>query len=412
MSRDHCISRRDLMKLSALGVLGASTSGWFASLARSADTAAKEGVKHKSCILLWMNGGPAQSHTFDLKDNSEYKAIDTSVPDIKISEHLPNVAKQMEHMAIIRSMSTGEASHPRARYLMHTGWRQGAGGVTYPALGAIVSNELGSLDSELPNYVAVGGSLGSGYLGPKHSPLIVGDPARGVENLRAYGELSELDEKASLLADLDKDLLGKYNATPIEAHQKGYQRAVQLMHSAKAKAFNIEDEPSSAKEAYGRGRFAQGCLLARRLIEAGVPFVEVSLGGWDTHGGAATPVKNLSGQIDPPWAALIKDLKERGLLETTLVIWMGEFGRSPGKGTNHFARAWSTVLAGAGVKGGQVVGKTDKSGGTVAERPVGVADFMATVCHALGIDHEKQLTNRAGRPFRIVDKGAPVKELF
>jgi uncharacterized protein (DUF1501 family) len=151
-------------------------------------------------------------------------------------------------------------------------------------------------------------------------------------------------------------------------------------------------------------------LLARRLVEAGVPFVEVSLGGWDTHGGAATPVKRLSEQIDAPWAALLGDLKERGLLETTLVIWMGEFGRSPGRGTNHYPRAWSTVLCGGGLKTGQVIGSTDKSGGTVAERPIGPKDFMATVCKTLGIDHNKQIVARNGRPFRIVDKDAKVVE--
>src|SRR5262245_48929467 len=165
------LTRRAMLKLSAAGVLGASVSGWFGTLAGHAAEQAKTGVKHKSCILLWMNGGPAQSHTFDLKDGSEYKAIDTSVPGIQVCEYLPKVAQQMEHLAVLRSMSTGEASHGRARYLMHTGYRQGAGGVVYPALGAIVSNELGQADSELPNYVTVGGSLGSGYLGPRHAPL-------------------------------------------------------------------------------------------------------------------------------------------------------------------------------------------------------------------------------------------------
>src|SRR5262249_52827574 len=161
---------------------------------------------------------------------------------------------------------------------------------------------------------------------------------------------------------------------PIEAQQKGYQRAVALMHSEKSKAFDIDKEPESIRSKYGSGRFAQGCLLARRLVEAGVPFVEVSLGGWDTHGGAATPVKGLSEQIDAPWGALLADLKDRGLLDTTLVIWMGEFGRSPGRGTNHYPRAWSTVLCGGGLKTAQVIGSTDKGGGSVAERPIGPKD--------------------------------------
>jgi uncharacterized protein (DUF1501 family) len=407
------MTRRDLMKLSAVGAVGASVSGWFNVLSAGAEEAAKQGVKHKSCILLWMNGGPAQSHTFDLKDGGEYKSIETTVPGIRISEYLPRVARQMEHMAILRGMSTGEASHPRGRYLMHTGYRQGAGGATYPSLGAIVAASNGKPDAELPNFVSVGSTLGSGYLGPRHAPLIVGDPSRGLENLRPYAELAELDERASLLEQLDKNFLGTYKANPIEAHHKGVQRAVQLMHSPKARAFEIDQEPSSVREAYGTSTFGRGCLLARRLIETGVPFVEVSLGGWDTHGGAATPVRRLSETIDGPWAALVKDLKERGLLDNTLVIWMGEFGRSPGRGTNHYARAWSSVLCGGGLKTGQVIGRTDRSGGTVEERPIRVTDFMATVCLALGIDPDGHFRSKTGRPFRIVDKGAnPVKEVL
>jgi hypothetical protein len=361
-----------------------------------------------------MNGGPAQSHTFDLKDGSEYKAIDTSVPGIKISEHLPKIAEQMKHLAILRSMSTGDGNHPTARYLMHTGYRQGLGGTIYPSLGSIVSAELGPEEAELPNFVAVGGGgLSPGYLGPRHAPLNVLDPARGLENLRPIAPLAELDERHSLLDELDRNFLGEYGATSIEAHQKGYQKALQLMHSAKAKAFEINLEPESVRSAYGNSGFGRGCLLARRLVEAGVPFVEVALNGWDTHQGAAQPVQRLSQQLDPAMGALVKDLGERGLLDTTLVVWMGEFGRSPGRGQNHYPRAWSTVLGGAGLKKGLVVGKTDRSGGTVAERPINVKDFMATLCQALGIDPNKQVIAKGNRPHRIVDKGAnPVKELF
>jgi len=407
----NSLSRRELLQLTAAGVTTLPVCGWFSTLAAGAAEAAQTtGQKHKSCILLYMNGGPAQSHTFDLKSSSEYKAIDSEVPGIQISEYLPKVAQQMKSCAILRGMSTGEASHPRGRYLMHTGWRQGQGGVTYPSLGALVSHELGSVESELPNFVSVGGTLGAGYLGPKHAPLIVNDPTRGVENLKPYAELAEIDDRASLLQELDKKFLGETKSLAAEAHQKGYQRAVSLMHSAKARAFEIDKEPAKVKEAYGTGRFAQGCLLARRLVETGVPFVEVSLGGWDTHGGAATPVKNLSAQLDPGFGALLADLKDRGLLDTTLVIWMGEFGRSPGKGTNHYARAWSTVLAGAGIKSGQVIGSTDTSGGTVKDRPISVADFFATVLTALDINHEKKLEARNSRPMNMVDKNPKVIE--
>jgi uncharacterized protein (DUF1501 family) len=408
------LSRRDMMKLSAAGVLATSVSGWFDTLALNAAEAAKQtGTKHKSAILLWMAGGPAQSHTFDLKDGSEYKAIDTAVPGVKISEHLPNIAKQMDSCTILRSMSTGEGSHGRARYLMHTGYRQGQGGAAYPSMGSIVAEELGDPEFELPNFVSVGGTIGSGYMGPKYSPLVVGDPSRGVENLKPAVDLAELDTRAKLLDEINSSLLDKYKQTPIEASQKGYQRAVQLMHSSKSKAFNIDEEPPNIKSKYGTSTFGRGCLLARRLVEVGVPFVEVSLGGWDTHGGAAQPVQRLSQQIDAPWAALMADLKERGLLDNTLVIWMGEFGRSPGRGTNHYPRAWSTVLGGGGIKMGQVIGSTDKSGGSVANNPIGPKDFMATICKVLNIDFNKQIVAGNGRPFRLVDKDAkPVSQLF
>ena len=408
------LTRRDLLKLSAAGVLGASVSGWFGKLATHAAEATKTGAKHKSCILLWMNGGPAQSHTFDLKDGSEYKAIPTSVPGIQISQHLPKIAEQMHNLTLLRSMSTGDGNHQTARYLMHTGYRRGFGGTTYPSIGSIVSAELGNPDAELPNFVSIGANgLSPGYLGPKHASLNITDPNRGVENLQAHGSLADLDDRASLIEELDRSFLSQYQATSIEAHQKGYQKALQLMHSNRAKAFDISSEPESVRSAYGTSGFGRGCLLARRMVEAGVPFIEVALNGWDTHQGAAQPVQRLSQQLDPGMGTLVKELKERGLLDTTLVIWMGEFGRSPGRGQNHYARAWSTVLGGAGIKSGGVVGRTDARGGTVEDRPINVLDFMATICKILGIDSSKMLTSKSGRPHRIVNKGAKVvDELF
>jgi hypothetical protein len=325
---------------------------------------------------------------------------------------------------------------------MHTGYRQGVGGVIYPSIGSIVSNEIADPDFDLPNYVAIGNGifggnyLGPGYLGPRHAPVILTDFSKGIENVKPFRGFAELDEQAGLLQDLDRKFLTRYQATPIEAHQKGYERALALMRSPKGKAFDLDQEPAAVKEAYGIGRaaignprqqdvlinafnggqnrFAEGCLLARRLVEAGVPFVEVSLGGWDTHQGAAQPVRTLSNIFDPAMATLIKELKERGLLDSTLVIWMGEFGRTPGNGSNHFARAWSTVMAGAGLKTGQVVGRTNAKGEAVEERPISVIDFMATVCQALGIDPAKRVREGgSGRPHRIVDQAAkPVTELF
>jgi uncharacterized protein (DUF1501 family) len=255
--------------------------------------------------------------------------------------------------------------------------------------------------------------MGPGYLGPKYAPLIVNDFERGLPDLQPFAGQDDVDERASLVEELDKAFLTDYQANSTRAHQASIQKALQLMHSDKTKAFELGHEKESVRDAYGRTKFGQGCLLARRLVEVGVPFVEVALGGWDTHQGAAQRVKALSGQLDPAFATLVADLKDRGLLDSTLVIWMGEFGRSPKNGSQHYARAWTSVLAGAGIKAGQAVGSTDATGADVKDRPISSADFMATVCKALGIDPTKEYMARGGRPMHKVDKGAkPVAQVL
>jgi hypothetical protein len=410
----HDPSRRDLLKLAAAGVAAGSASGWFGLLADRAARAASQGTKHKSCILLWMQGGPAQSHTFDLKPGSEYKPISTSVPGIQVSEYLPQIAKQMQNLTLLRSMKTGDGNHRTATYLMHTGFRQGSGGgLVHPSMGSIVASELGQPGFELPNYVAVGNAMGPGYLGPKFAPLVVNDFERGLPDLKALGTQAEVDSRVSLVEELDKAFLSDYGANSTKAHQASMTKALELMHSDKTTAFELSRESTSTRDAYGRGRFGQGCLLARRLVEVGVPFVEVALGGWDTHQGAAQRVKALSEQLDPGMSALIADLKDRGLLDSTLVIWMGEFGRAPKTGSQHYARAWTSILAGAGLKVGQAIGSTDASGADVKDRPITSADFMATVCKALGIDYTKEYMARGDRPMHKVDKSAkPVAQVF
>lgn len=406
--------RREFLKMAAVGALGASQSVWFDVLASRAAEQASKGGKHKACILLWMAGAPAQSHTWDLKSGSSYKAVPTAVPGIQISEHLPKVAQQMKDMVLLRSMSTVDGNHRTATYLMHTGFRKGSGGgLTHPSIGAMTAADLGDATAELPNFVAVGTTQGPGYLGPKFSPVIVNDFDKGLPDLKPFTDMDDVDGKASLIEELDKAFLSDYQAQSIQAHQTTYQRALALMRSNKTKAFDLNHEPASMRDAYGKGRFGQGCLLARRLVEAGVPFVEVSLGGWDTHSNADGRVKTLSEQLDPGMATLIGDLKQRGLLDSTLVICMGEFGRSPGNGSAHFAKAWTAVLAGGGLKTGQVIGSTGAKGGEVEKRPISSADFMGTVCRALGIDVKKEYMAKGGRPMTKVDKSAkPLNELF
>jgi hypothetical protein len=416
------LNRRDLLKLTAAGVGGACLSGWMGVLAARA---AAQGTKHKSCVLLWMDGGPSHKDTFDLKpgtkDGGDFKAIDTNVAGIQISEHFEKTAKLMDKSVILRGMSTGEGAHGRAKYYMHTGYREGQGGIVYPSLGSIVSKELGDPSFPLPNFVTVGNrSYGAGFLGAKHHPLVVSDPTRGVEGLKAAVNEKQFEERVDLLTELDAAFNRDYQSGQGADHKTTFERAVTMMKSKEARAFDLSQESAKSREAYGSGRFGEGCLLARRLIESGVKFVEVSLGGWDTHQDNFDRVKNLSRQVDPALSALIRDLDERKLLDETLIIWMGEFGRTPKinsrgakPGRDHYPRAWSIFMAGGGIKGGQVIGKTDKEGAEVVERKTSGLDFLASVCTVLGINYNKQNNTPNGRPIRIVDKGAnPIKELI
>jgi uncharacterized protein (DUF1501 family) len=418
----NSLNRRDVMKLAAAGVTSVSLSGWLNVLAQGA---AARGLKTKSVVLLWMDGGPSHKDTFDLKpgtkDGGPYKAIQTSVPGIEISEHFPKFAEQMKHAAILRGMSTAEGAHGRAKYNMHTGYREGQGGVVYPSIGSIVAKELGNSEFALPSFVSIGNrSYGAGFLGTKYQPLVVNDAAKGVENLKPLVSGTAFDNRVDLLEQMEKAFHRDYNASAGDAHRTTNQRAVTLMKSKEAKAFDISQESSSVRKAYGETRFGEGCLLARRLIETGVSFVEVSLGGWDTHQNNFDRVKQLSQQVDPAMSSLVNDLKERGLLDSTLVIWMGEFGRTPKintrgekPGRDHYPRAWSSVMVGGGIKGGQVIGKTDAEGATVVDRKINAGDFLSTVCTVLGINFNKQYTTPNNRPVRIVDKGAtPIKELI
>lgn len=408
-------TRRDFMKLTAAGVFAPTLSGWLPLLAKAAPAGGTG--KAKSCILLWMDGGPSHKDTWDLKPESkgagEFKPIKTAAAGVEISEHLPKVAAVMNHGVVVRGMTTPEGAHARAKYYLHTGFREGQGGVIYPSIGAHVSQELGKADSTVPNYVAIGGrSYGPGFLGPKHAPLLITDPARGLEDLKSAVSNSQFDNRVGLLEQMEKAFHREYGADSITDHKTTYERAVKLMQSREARAFDISTDETKSK--YGTGRFAEGVVMARRLVEVGVPFVEVALGGWDTHQDNFTRVKNLSGQVDATLSALITDLKDKGLLDSTLVVMMGEFGRTPNinnrganPGRDHYPRAWSLAMFGGGIKGGRVVGATDKEGATVAERPTTAQDFLATVCELMGIDHTKKNETPTGRPIQIVEKPKP-----
>jgi hypothetical protein len=433
-SKIECLSRRDWLRLTSAGVIGYSMSGWLGTLAASA---ANDPERRRACILLWMNGGPSQMDTFDLKpghaNGGPYKEIQTAAPGLKISEHLPKIARFGDRLAVIRSMSTKEGDHDRATQFLRTGYRP-QGPIKYPSIGALVSKELGDPDAALPNFVGIAGNqnfpaaYGSGFLGPNYAPLAVGGGGNGangyeqalrVQDLQAPAEVrkKDVDLRIELLQGLQSDFHSRHPGAVSQDHRAAYARAVRLMRTSAAKAFSLNEESPVLRDAYGRNIFGQGCLLARRLVERGVPFVEITLENWDTHAQNFEIVKNLSATLDAAWSTLMEDLKQRGLLDTTLIVWMGEFGRTPqingGRGRDHFPTAWSTVLAGGGIKGGQAYGKTSPDGTKVEENVVTVPTFLATVCAALGIDHKKQNMSNVNRPIRIVSPGTqPIKEVL
>jgi hypothetical protein len=436
------VSRRELMKLCAAGVLGASYSGWIEALANETATNPQ---RRRACILLWMNGGPSQTDTFDLKpghaNGGPFREINTSAPGIRISEYLPKLAQNMHDMVLIRGMRSNEGDHGRGSFLMRTGYLP-QGPIQYPTLGSLVSKELGASDHPLPNFVSIApfrvfnqAAYGPGFLGPQYAPLLVGDQGnRGfnpnqpnayeaelrVQDLAAPNDVTsgQVDARIGLLEEMEREFVARHPGVSPQSHQTAYNRAVRLMRTEARTAFNLEEETARIRDAYGRNLFGQGCLLARRLVERGVPFVEVSLGnfqgnpaGWDTHNDNFNSIRRLSAILDPAWGTLMEDLRDRGLLETTTIVWMGEFGRTPRinpqQGRDHYPNAWTTVLAGGGLRGGRVVGRTSTDGTTVeADRPTSVPDFIATICRALGIDPTKQNMSNVGRPIRIVENGA------
>ncbi|MGL4554245.1 MAG: DUF1501 domain-containing protein [Gemmataceae bacterium] len=434
------LSRRDWMTLSAAGVLGPSLSGWLGRLARAA---APPAGRARACVLLWMNGGPSQMDTFDLKpghaNGGGLKEIATRAPGLRVSEHLPTVAKFGDRIAVVRSMTTKEGDHGRAAHYLRTGYFPG--GTAYPTLGSLVSKELGDPESSLPRFVSVApfrafnpAAYAPGFLGPMHAPLIVADAVNRGGPAEAYADAlrvkdleppalrpGEMDSRVGLLDDLERDFSADRPDTPPRSHQAAYARAVRLMRSSARKAFDLDEEKPAVRDAYGRNLFGQGCLLARRLVERGVPFVEVTHAGtngigWDTHQNNLDQVKNLCGTLDPAWGMLMSDLKDRGLLDSTLIVWMGEFGRTPkinpNSGRDHYPNAWSVALAGGGIRGGHAHGATTADGMEVARDPVSVPDFLATVVRALGIDHEKANLSGA-RPIKLVERGGtPIKGIL
>jgi hypothetical protein len=414
LNSEGALSRRGFLRWIGAGAVGLT---WLDYLTLHADEIRKA---HKACILLWMAGGPSQFETFDPKPGTPTqgptKSISTAVPGIDIADHWTKVAGVTKDLTIIRSMTSKEGNHGRATYLLHTGYSP-TGGVVHPGIGSIVANELGPHDFDLPHFVSIQGqSVGPSFLGVPYAPFVVSDPNRKPDNLATPVNGPRLERRLGLLQELEGPFARGGAAEQVRDHQALYQQTAQMVLSPRVQAFDLDAEPAKIRDAYGRSPFGQGCLMARRLVEAGVTFVEVQSNGWDTHGNELATLKTLIPPVDQATAALLADLRSRGMLEKTLVIWMGEFGRMPQinltGGRDHFPSAFNLALAGCGVKGGQVIGATDKVGSAVAQRPVTVPDLFCTFCQILGIDPRKENQSNVGRPIPIVEGGEVVREVI
>ncbi len=432
------------MQSVAAGAGAGGTSGWFADFAHAM---ANDPDRRRHCILLWMSGGPSQTDTFDMKPNhangGEFQEAQTSVPGLRWSQHLPKLASMADRLAVIRGMSTKEGDHGRGTYLMRTGYKP-MGPEQYPSIGASLANQLGHANLSLPSNVSIGSfrsfneeAFSPGYLGPRFAPLFVGAtdvpgaisndeegfPQLQVQSLQRPADVDEqrMQQRLKFWRNLQSGFVTARQGGAAATHNQVYEGALRLMSSEDAEAFDLSKEPPALRQQYGATVFGQGCLMARRLIERGVPFIEVSLGtsseqvGWDTHSNNFTTVRELSTTLDNGWATLMQDLDDRGLLESTTILWMGEFGRTPvinaNAGRDHYPRAWTTVLAGGGIAGGQAYGKTSDDGTAVEKDQVNQQDLLATLCQALGVGAAASNMSPSGRPIPIAE-GNAIREIL
>lgn len=379
----------------------------------------------KNVIYLYMSGGMSHVDTFDTKPGAEnqgpIESIRTAADGVRISQHFPELAKHMNKVAIINSLHSTQGAHAQGRYFMHTSYPM-RGTIKHPSIGAWLHRMAGKTNPTLPSHVGVGigaNTASAGFFESKYAPLPIGNPEAGLEDSHMHENVDAATFRRRLarLEEMNRAFRSKFDHRKVRGYDDMYQEALRLMQSDDLAAFDIRKEPESLKDAYGRNQFGQGCLLARRLIEHNVRFVEVISGGWDTHNNNFEKMEEGCPQIDRSIATLLADLDARGLLEETLVVFATEFGRTPdivnnGNGRNHYPKAFSGWLAGGGIAGGQKYGKTDERGANVIENPVSVPDFNATIAFALGLPLDFIVHSPSGRPFQVAHKGKPVRALF
>ncbi|MGB1130056.1 MAG: DUF1501 domain-containing protein [Haloferula sp.] len=425
-SKHDELTRRQFVSNAAKAYLGVHLFPMLgASVASAAPTSAA--AKAKSVIYLYMSGGMSHLDTFDPKPKKkevmgETEAIASSADDVFVGGHLKKTAEIMDKVCVVNSMTSKQGAHEQGAYMMHTSYAM-RGTVKHPSIGAWTLKLGGRNNPDIPGYVAINSSpemTSGGFFGAKYAAAPIGSASEGLKDSRRPGNVSkeDFDRRLSLADRLNKQFHGRYENADVKAYEELYQEAIRLMNSKDLKAFNLNGESEAVRKLYGGGRFAQGCMLARRLVEHGVRFVEVQLGGWDTHYDNFAGVEGRCQEFDQAYAALITDLHKRGMLKDTLVVVATEFGRTPeiktehNNGRDHHPSAFSCLLAGGGVKGGIKYGASDASGKKVKSKPVEPQDFNATIAHALGIPHDLVVMSPSQRPFRFADKGSPVMDVF
>ncbi len=421
--RLHEISRRSFVERMAQAAFGISLLPFLPGenlLAAEAvaDARGSGFGKAKAVIMLQLSGGLSQIDSFDPKTGASKgpgDAVNTKA-DFQISSFLPETAKIADKITVIRSMTAKVGVHEPARYLMRTGFEK-RGTVVHPTLGAWAQNYLGASHQTLPSSVCINrpSNHGNGFFPATMSPLPILDPDEGLRNAVASADASIMEKRLALLSDMDRKFTNSVKASEVAAYNDFYESTLRLMKGKDLERFDLKKEPDALREKYGRNRFGQGCLLARRLIEGGVRYVEVESGGWDMHKDIQGGMEDRGSEFDTAFAALISDLESRGLLDSTMVVVATEFGRKPGfdgSGRGHHPLVFSCVLAGGGAKRGYVHGASDAQGGHVESDPVTVGDLHATVGHACGLPIEKSVTSASGRPFTVGNKGKPVSGVF
>lgn len=425
LSKIDDVSRRRFLENMAKSAFGVSilpvAEGLFGSSAAAGNRVVN---KAEHVVYLFMNGAMSHIDTFDPKpgqeSGGETKAIQTSVPGIKLGHHLPRLAKKMDQLAVIRSMTTETGAHEQGRYLMRTSYKM-IGTIRHPFLGSWLTYFEGKKNKDLPGSVLVGGGNrhpAQGYLSAKMAPAPVANPASGLQNTKSPKYLDErnFEKRRRLISQFESSFKAKYTNREVAAYSDYYSEAVRLLKSPDLEAFDIKKEKQEVRDEYGNNRIGQGCLLARRLIEKGVRFIEVESGGWDNHNNIYDSFNDRAGQLDQAIATLLDDLKQKGLLSKTLIVLGTEFGRTPkinaNAGRDHHPGAFSAMLAGAGVKGGMVIGKTDKIGKSVEDDHCYPYDLNATIAYGCGLPIEEEIVAPNGRPFKIAHDGSAFKQIF